>query len=154
VRIEIAALETQFWPQSGTSYFGKACSYEVTTDSEIYRISNNPTDFLGTVDEEWPKDLQEGWNRYKAPEIVMYEVEDDYKAALSLPNPDERVLCRLQRERYILARDAAEARIAFLTKWPNAFEKDGNTESHWHYPKVLIGYANDAQRKASDHCSR
>ena len=84
----------------------------------------------------------------------MDEVRGDYTAAVLQFHPDQTVLCRLQREMYILARDAAESRIAFLRKWPNAYEKDGNADSHWHYPLQLIGKANDAQIKAMSHCSK
>ena len=144
----------EFWPESDTLDHRPGHSYEVTTNSHVYRISTCPTDFIGTTSEDWPEELKVGYNRYKAPEVVMDEAVGDYFNEKSNVPPDEQRLCLLQREIYILAKDAAEARIAFLRRWPNAFERHRSTDAHWHWPKELVNRANDAQILEAYHSSR
>jgi hypothetical protein len=103
------------------------------------------------MNEPWPRELTDAYDRYENPEKLMYQVERIYTTEKNQPMPNETRLCRLQRQRYTFALHAAKSRIAFLKKWPSAYEKDGGTEWHWYYPEVLVGYANNAQRPAAAH---
>lgn len=64
------------YPQSGIIFneYDGGCSYGVTTDTRIYRISTVPVDFIGDGQEGWTSQMEGAYEYYKWLEGKVDEI--------------------------------------------------------------------------------
>ena len=132
----VAPPKEQWGPHCGHKYgitnierVGSAWRYDVVTDVEIYRISTIPEDFIGSsLWNNWTHEMNIAYDRYKEVDHLSEVLEN---TTMLMSEDEADITKNLHQLRYETALGAATARIDFLRKWPNAFEKDQGTFGHW-----------------------
>jgi hypothetical protein len=122
-------------------------SYEVTTESEIYRISTVPNDFLGNSGDNWPRTLKAAHNDYKVVQAALTTAKANLRTS-RLIHADMPAYVDLQKRVYRATYDEAKAREGFLKIWPSAFGWTESLKGHIDWNRNLEREAKQAQRDA------
>ena len=141
-------------PPNPTSYreSEQVWSYEVETNTQIFRISTIPNDFLGnSKKDDWPRVLKTCHDDYKAVQAVLLKAQSDLirECSRGVVEPHEDI--NLQKAIYRGAYDEAQARADFLKVWPSAFGSvEKGFDGHLFWSRKLEATARVAQQAALD----
>lgn len=123
-------------------------SYEVATNTEIYRISTIPDDFIGNSNEvDWPRALKAGHTDYKLVQKVLEAAEVNLRSAAIDGPADPLTMVDRCEAVYYAAYNAAKAREDFLKCWPSAFGYAESLAGHVRWNRKLENDARFAQRE-------
>jgi hypothetical protein len=136
----------ELYPASETVW-----SYEVTTESEIYRVSTVPNDFIGNSYQNWPRTLSAGHDDYKAVQSALAIAKMNLTSSRH-SCPDTATYVDLQKKVYRATYNEAKAREGFLKIWPSAFGWVESLKGHVDWNRHLERDARTAQREALDRC--
>jgi len=132
-------------------------SYEVTTDTEIYRISTVSDDFIGTAGTPWTPDLEAAYQKYK-------DLETPWEAAKAVSTQATERTPRDSLDLYDALLNECNAAVAYfqarrdlLLQWPNAYEDQASfakdtTMTHWEHVRSDIEKTERVRQRAEKLC--